>query len=30
MQVTEKLMITSDAPRKSMFMLGNEAIAQAL
>src|SRR5450759_216233 len=28
MQVTEKLTLASDAPGKSMFMLGNEAIAR--
>src|SRR5271157_1098305 len=28
MQATEKLTLTSDAPGKSLFMLGNEAIAR--
>ena len=28
MQVAEKLTLTSDAPGKSLFMLGNEAIAR--
>ena len=28
MVVSEKLTLTSDAPGKSMFMLGNEAIAR--